>query len=158
MWTREEPKPMEPGANQQQYTPGTADAKPGEARDGRTASLGRSVMIKGTLSGSEDLTVDGHVEGRIDLPEHTLVIGPNANIEAAIVAKSVLVFGKVSGSITAHDRLDIRTGASVEGEVTCARISIQDGAGFSGKVAMGTRRPKSNGADGRATPVLAAAV
>ena len=158
MWTRDESKPADAGTYPGPSTPVGSEAKQAETRDLRTAALGRSVFIKGTVSGSEDLTVDGRVEGRIDLPEHALVIGPNATINAGIVAKSVRIFGKVTGTITAHDSLDIRTGASVEGEVTCARISIQDGAGFSGKVAMGPRRSKSNGADGRASPALAAAV
>ena len=154
MWTREEPKPTDTGTRPR---PAGVEPKQGDAREVRTATLGRSVFIKGTLSGSEDLTVDGHVEGRIDLPEYTLVIGPNAQIDAAIVAKSVLVFGRIAGTITAHDSVDIRTGASVEGELTCGRISIQDGAVFSGKVAMGKRRSKSNGADGHASSTLAAA-
>jgi len=158
MWTREEPEPTNAGANQRPSMPAAVEPKQADTREGRTASLGRSVFINGTLSGSEDLTVDGRVEGRIDLADHTLVIGPNARIDAKVVAKSVLVFGKVSGTITAHENIDIRNGASVEGELTCGRISIQDGAGFSGKVAMGKRRPKSNGADGHVSSTLSAAV
>ena len=158
MWTREDSKPTDAGMHNRPSTPAAVEPQQGQTRDARTAALGRSVFMKGTLSGSEDLTVDGRIEGRIDLPDCTLVIGPNANINAEIVAKSVLVFGKVAGTITAHDRLDIRTGASVEGKVTCARISIQDGAGFSGQVAMGTRWSTPNGADGHASPVLAATV
>ena len=129
-----------------------------DAKDPRVAALGSSILIKGTLAGSEDLTVDGRVEGRIELPAHTLTIGPNAVITAEIVAKVVTVFGTVKGNVTAHDSLEIRRGASIEGEVTCTRISIQEGAAFSGKVAMGKRRSKPNGADSDHAPILATAV
>jgi hypothetical protein len=80
-----------------------------------TATIGSSVLLKGELTSSEDLTVDGQVEGRIDLPEHSLTIGPNANIKANIAARIVLVFGTVTGNITAHEKIDLRRGASVEG-------------------------------------------
>ncbi len=147
-------------AAQTQQTPGApapaesraADAKP------RVPTLGSSVLIKGVVTASEDLTVDGRVEGRIHLPDHTLTIGPNAKIDAEIVAKVVTVFGTVRGNVTAHDRLDIRSAATVEGEVTCARIAIQDGATFGGSVSMGAtavKRPKANGADPDATHLIA---
>ena len=106
----------------------------------------------------EDRTVDGRLEGRIELPDHPRTIGPNANITAEIVAKVVMVFGAVKGNVTAHDSLDIRRGASLEGEVACTRISIQEGAAFSGRVAMGKRKSKPNGADTSVPAVLAAAV
>lgn len=141
MWNREETRNSP--ADQSHTTsrpdaPGGAAADPSRGdRQGRTATVGSSVLIKGVLTASEDLTVDGQLEGRIDLPEHTLTIGPNAKVTADIVAKVVTVFGTMSGKITANGMLDIRRGASVEGEVTCTRISIQDGASFTGKVAMG---------------------
>jgi cytoskeletal protein CcmA (bactofilin family) len=129
-----------------------ADSKP------RMPTLGSSVLIKGVVTASEDLTVDGRVEGRIHLPDHTLTIGPNAKIDAEIVAKVVTVFGTVRGNVTAHDRLDIRSAATLEGEVTCARISIQDGATFGGSVSMGAtavKKHKANGADPDATHLIA---
>jgi cytoskeletal protein CcmA (bactofilin family) len=130
-----------------------------EVREPKIATLGSSVFVKGGLIASEDLSIDGRMEGRIELPDHTLTIGPNANVKADIVAKSLIVFGTVLGTVNAKDRIDIRRGASVEGEITCTRIGIQDGASFSGKVTMGKRRGKPNGADIEETaPVLAAAV
>jgi len=104
------------------------------------ANLGRLVTVNGELTGSEDLTVDGRVEGSIDLPDHKLTIGPNANVQARIAAKVVTVFGSVVGHITARDTI-IRAGASVEGDLECDRLALQDGAHFCGKVAMGTREP-----------------
>jgi cytoskeletal protein CcmA (bactofilin family) len=91
--------------------------------------------VDGELTGSEDLTVDGRVEGSIDLPDHALTIGPNGTINARIVAKIVTVFGSVVGNITARDTT-IRKGASVQGDLVCTRLAIQDGAHFCGKVNM----------------------
>jgi len=160
MWNREEPRPTS-SVNYPPPHPTTSSApetRAPETKEGRVATLGSSILIKGTLAGSEDLTVDGRVEGRIEVPAHAVTIGPNAVITAEIVAKVVTVFGSVKGNVTAHDSLDIRRGATIEGEVTCTRISIQEGAAFSGKVAMGKRKSKSNGADTDHAPVLATAV
>jgi cytoskeletal protein CcmA (bactofilin family) len=124
---------------------GAADRSPIEAKDARAANLGRSVFVKGEVTGSEDLTLDGQVEGRIDLPNHMLTIGPNATIVADISANVVLVFGSVIGSITVRDKVDVRRGGSVEGNLTCARIAIQDGANFCAKVDMPSRRRSETG-------------
>ena len=106
----------------------------GEQKDVRVATIGISVSIKGEIKGSEDLTVDGQVEGRIDLPEHTLTIGPNATVVADINAKVVTVFGSVIGSVVAREKADIRKTASIEGSLTCGRLAVQEGAKINGKV------------------------
>jgi cytoskeletal protein CcmA (bactofilin family) len=122
------------------------------------ANLGRLVTVNGELTGSEDLTVDGRVEGSIDLSDHALTIGPNANIHARIAAKVVTVFGSVVGHISAHDAI-IRKGASVEGDLECVRLVLQEGAHFCGKVAMAGRVPLAKGGDIESdTPLLAEAV
>jgi cytoskeletal protein CcmA (bactofilin family) len=95
--------------------------------------FGRSLYVKGEVTGAEDLTIDGQLEGRIDLPDHVLTVGPNATILADVTAKVVTIFGSVIGSITAKEKIDIRKGGSVEGSVTCARLAVQDGAILSGK-------------------------
>ena len=154
MWKHDETKRPNVTQEHPASVPAAPQHRPAEVREVRVATLGSSVFIKGMLSGSEDLTVDGRVEGRIDLPEHTLTIGPNANITADIVAKFVTVFGAVKGNVTAHDRLDIRRGAAVEGEVTCMRISIQEDAAFVGKVSMGKRRGESSAAEADYASVL----
>jgi cytoskeletal protein CcmA (bactofilin family) len=110
-----------------------------EQKDVRAAAVGISVSIKGEISGSEDLTIDGQVEGRIDLPEHTLTIGPNATVVADITAKSVTIFGSVIGSITAREKADIRKAASIEGGLTCGRLSVQEGARITGTIETKTR-------------------
>ena len=96
------------------------------------AHLGKSVVIKGELSGSENLYVDGNVEGKIELRNHILTIGPNGN--AAVIAKSVVIHGKLDGAITAADRVDLRKSAVVTSDVTTQRISIEEGAFLKGKV------------------------
>jgi len=101
--------------------------------------------MKGDLSASEDLTIDGRVEGRIDLPAHSLTIGPKAHVKGIIAAKLITVYGTVSGTVTAHDKLEVLAGATVEGEIACGGIAIQEGATFSGKVSMSSRA-KGNGA------------
>lgn len=100
----------------------------------KAPALGSSVFIKGEISGAEDLTIEGEVEGKIDLPNHTLTVGPNATILATVNAKAVLVFGSVVGTINAKERVDVRKSGSIEGTVTCGRIAVQEGANVSGKV------------------------
>src|SRR5262252_7696193 len=73
-------------------------------------NLGKSVVIKGELSGSEDLTLQGQMEGKISLPEHTLTIGAQADVKADVVAKAVIVVGMVTGRVSAKDRVDINDG------------------------------------------------
>ncbi|MGA9642298.1 MAG: polymer-forming cytoskeletal protein [Terriglobales bacterium] len=98
------------------------------------ANIGRSVVIKGDVSGSEDLYIDGEVEGNIDLRSHSLTVGPNGRVKASVNAKSIVVLGKVEGSLIASDRLDLRKSAVVTGDVTTQRIAIEEGAFLKGKV------------------------
>jgi cytoskeletal protein CcmA (bactofilin family) len=98
------------------------------------ATIGKSVVIKGELSGSEDLYVDGQIDGAIDLRNHSLTVGPNGNVKANISAKAIVIQGKVDGSLTASDRLDLRKSAVVTGDVTTQRIAIEEGAFLKGKV------------------------
>ncbi len=99
-------------------------------------NIGKSVVIKGELSGSEDLTIEGHVEGRIELRENVLTIGPNGKIRAEVFAKSVIVLGEVSGNVTASEKVDIRDNGSVDGDIASPRVAIAEGAHFRGSVDM----------------------
>ena len=99
-------------------------------------NIGKSVVIKGELNGSEDLTIEGHVEGTIQLRDHVLTIGPNGRIKAQVFAKSVIVLGEVNGNITASDKVDIRDNGSVEGDLIAPRIAIAEGAHFKGSIDM----------------------
>jgi cytoskeletal protein CcmA (bactofilin family) len=130
MWNQEGPKNVE----------SIQDGRSADPKDGRAATFGTSVCVKGEIAGSEDLTVDGQVEGKINLPDHMLTIGPNATILADIIANRVTVFGSVIGTITARDKVDLRKSGSVEGTVTCGRIAVQEGAHLSGKLTTQTQR------------------
>jgi cytoskeletal protein CcmA (bactofilin family) len=99
-------------------------------------NIGKSVVIKGELNGSEDLTIEGQVEGKIELKEHALTIGPNGKIKAQVFAKSVIVLGEVHGNVTASEKVDIRDGGSVDGDIISPRVAIAEGAHFRGSVDM----------------------
>jgi cytoskeletal protein CcmA (bactofilin family) len=103
-------------------------------KTGEFAHIGKSVVIKGEVSGSEDLYVDGSVEGKIELRNHSLTVGPNGNIKADVTAKAVVIQGRLDGSVNASDRVELRKAAVVNGDVTTQRIAIEEGAFLKGKV------------------------
>jgi cytoskeletal protein CcmA (bactofilin family) len=109
--------------------------------------IGMSVIIKGELRGSEDLTVEGQIEGTIHLHDHVLTIGPNARIKAEVFAKAVIILGEVTGDVTATDKVDIRDNGSVDGNIIASRVAISEAAHFRGSVDMqrksGSARPKA---------------
>jgi len=98
--------------------------------------LGRSVVIKGELSASEDLTLYGHMDGSVKLPDHTLTIGPDADIRAEVAAKAVVIMGALTGNVTASDRVEIRATGSVTGDIASPHLAIVDGGCLQGKVEM----------------------
>jgi cytoskeletal protein CcmA (bactofilin family) len=108
------------------------------------------VVIKGELNGSEDLTVEGHVEGKIELRDHVLTIGPNGKIKAQVFAKAVIVLGEVNGNVTATEKVDIRDGGSVDGDIVSPRVAIAEGAHFRGTVDMQRKggQPQGQGQGG----------
>jgi cytoskeletal protein CcmA (bactofilin family) len=144
MWKRDDsvkpaspppPAPAVPAAAPVAQVPNTATDVRGQiGRD--MVNIGKSVVIKGELSGSEDLTVEGHVEGRIDLRENVLTIGPNGKIRAEVTAKAVVVLGEVVGNVTASEKVDIRDNGSVDGDIVSPRVAIAEGAHFRGSVDM----------------------
>ena len=103
----------------------------------RAAVIGPSLMIKGHITGSEDLEIDGKVEGPISLLEHELTVGPNAELNSEIEAVAVIIYGKVVGNVQASNRVDIKKDGSLIGGVSTARISIEDGAYFNGSIDVG---------------------
>jgi cytoskeletal protein CcmA (bactofilin family) len=96
--------------------------------------IGKSVQIKGELTGSEDLYLDGSIEGTIDLRDHSLIIGPNGKIKASITARDLVVHGKVEGNVTATGRVELRRSCTLIGDVSTQRIVIEDGAFFKGAI------------------------
>ena len=98
------------------------------------ATIGRTLFIKGEISGSEALYIDGRIEGKIIMPESRVTIGRNGKVDASIQAREVVIMGKVTGNIECSDRVDIRSEGSVSGDITTVRISVEDGAALKGGI------------------------
>ncbi|MFZ0734048.1 MAG: polymer-forming cytoskeletal protein [Candidatus Sulfotelmatobacter sp.] len=98
------------------------------------ATIGRTLVIKGEISGSESLYIDGRIEGKITMPESRVTIGRNGKVDASIQAREVVVMGKVTGNIECSDRVDIRAEGSVHGDISTTRISVEDGAALKGGI------------------------
>ena len=112
-----------------------AVAAPGApAATGEQATIGKSLVVKGEVTGSESLYIDGKVEGAITLPGNRVTVGRNGQVAANISAREIVVLGKVRGNCQASDRIDIRSEGSLTGDVIAARISIEDGAFFKGGI------------------------
>jgi cytoskeletal protein CcmA (bactofilin family) len=135
--------PFEPGV----VRPMSGAASPAAIPAGDQATIGKSLIVKGEVSGSESLFIDGKVEGAINLPGNRVTVGRNGQVAANISAREVVVLGKVRGNVHASDRVDIRSEGSLTGDVAAARISIEDGAYFKGGIDI--RKP----GDGKTGPV-----
>ena len=148
MWKRDEsvkpansPAPAAPAAPIQQTV---APPQPESRRIERdVVNIGKSVVIKGELNGSEDLTIEGQVEGKIELKDHALTIGPNGKIKAQVFAKSVIILGEVTGNVTASEKVDLRDNGSVDGDIAAPRVAIAEGAHFRGSIDMQRAGSKS---------------
>jgi cytoskeletal protein CcmA (bactofilin family) len=152
MWKRDEPaKPAAPTATPPQTvtpSPEPPVVRPsigehqraGEHQRGglerSTVNIGKSVVIKGELNGSEDLTIEGQVEGKIELRQNVLTIGANGKIKAQVFAKAVIILGEVTGNVTATEKVDIRDNGSVDGDIASPRVAIAEGAHFRGAIDM----------------------
>lgn len=104
--------------------------------DRDVVNIGKSVVIKGELSGSEDLVIEGTVEGKVELGEHVLTVGAHGKIKAEVFAKVVIVLGEVVGNIKASEKVDIRDSGSVDGDIVSPRVAIAEGAHLRGSVDM----------------------
>lgn len=136
---KEEPKPvMSPVKEVSPVSTTPQERKfepmPQESSRGTMANIGKSVVVKGELSGNEDLYIDGQVEGTIELREHNLTIGPNGRVQANITAKEVVLHGTLKGNVRAVDRVEIRKSGALIGDVVAARVMIEDGASIKGSV------------------------
>ena len=151
MWKRDEAvkpasgtttPPAGPAVQSQQSSVAAPQAEPRQQTGRDIVNIGKSVVIKGELNGSEDLTIEGQVEGKIELKDHVLTIGPNGKIKAQVFAKALIVLGEVNGNVNATDRVEIKDGGSVDGDIVAPRVAIADGAHFRGSVDM-QRKPES---------------
>jgi len=125
------------------------------------ANIGKSISIKGDLTGEEDLVVEGKVEGKIDLPQNELTIGANGNAQAELHAKTILVVGRVTGNISASERVEIQSSGVVEGDVRAPRLVVQEGARVNGSIHMGEKageqQPGAGAQPSRSAPPKVAA-
>jgi cytoskeletal protein CcmA (bactofilin family) len=147
MWKRDEAvKPTVPASSGPTPAPAppaadavrthSAPSEPQRGMERSTVNIGKSVVIKGELSGSEDLTIEGQVDGKIELRQNVLTIGPNGKIKAQVFAKSVVILGEVTGNVTASEKVDIRDNGSVDGDIAAPRVAIAEGAHFRGSIDM----------------------
>jgi cytoskeletal protein CcmA (bactofilin family) len=150
MWKREEtPRPPSSPANvvtePLTVTGGIGDTRGGEQRPMKqeSVSIGKSIVIKGEVSGSEDLTIEGQVEGKIELRDNILSVGQSGRVQAHIVAKAIVVHGEVTGNLTAAEKVEIRENGAVEGDIVAPRVAIADGAKFRGSIDMRRDEPSS---------------
>jgi cytoskeletal protein CcmA (bactofilin family) len=167
MWKRDESvKPTAPAGHAPAQQPGhtapaaeAAPTRPAPAGDPQrglekmAVNIGKSVVIKGELNGSEDLTIEGQVEGKIELRQNVLTIGANARIKAQVFAKSVIILGEVTGNVAATEKVDIRDNGSVDGDIAAPRVAIAEGAHFRGSIDM----QRAGGAPGKPPDVKAEA-
>ena len=124
-----------------------------DAVRGGAAIIGKSVVLKGQIYGREDLTIDGEVEGTVELQEHRLTIGPNGKVMATIKAREIVVLGTVHGNIETREKIDIRKEAKVVGDIRTARIVIEDGAYFKGSIDIVRAEAPKPAAQSAAQPV-----
>jgi cytoskeletal protein CcmA (bactofilin family) len=117
-----------PASNPNPFNPKTVTAPVDQA------TIGRTLTIKGEITGSEALYIDGRIEGKIVMPESRVTIGRNGKVDASIQAKEVVVMGKVTGNIDCSDRVDIRAEGSVSGDISTVRITVEDGAALKGGI------------------------
>ena len=150
MWNKQQTAAEPPAAPpvQSSSTPVVPFSSPASARLGgstprSSARLGASLEIKGHVTGSEDLQIDGKVDGPISLDGHELFVGPTAQLNSEIHAGEVVVAGKVVGNVFARGRVEIKTDGSIVGDISSARISIEDGAHFKGRIEIDPARAQS---------------
>jgi cytoskeletal protein CcmA (bactofilin family) len=117
------------------------------------AYIGKSVIIKGTVTGAEELIIDGQVDGRIEWHDQSLTIGPSAEIKAPVLAATITILGTVSGDVTASEKVDIRATGSVEGDIIAPRVVMADGALLRGRVDTPHGKPMAKAARRRPLPV-----
>jgi cytoskeletal protein CcmA (bactofilin family) len=139
MWNRETAQAEQPRAFQTPSMPAVPPAATPSEERRVVAWVGKSILFRGDLIGLEDMTIDGRVEGTIELRDHSLTVGPDAHIQAEIVAKIVTVHGSIAGTITANEAVYIHHTGSVDGNITAPRLAIADGATVKGQIETGRR-------------------
>lgn len=153
MWKPNQPAtpstpPTDPARSATPAGGASFDARSAAGAPGDQATIGKSLVVKGEISGAESLYIDGKVEGSINLPGNRVTVGRNGQVAATILAREIVVLGKIRGNCQATDRVDIRAEGSLTGDVIAARISIEDGAFFKGGIDI--RKPGADPKNGSA--------
>ena len=133
--------PEPPAARPVPVQPSHETPRPATSSVGEQASISKGLSIKGEITGTESLFIDGKIEGSINIPGNRVTVGKNGIVNASISAREIVVLGKLKGNVTATDRVDIRAEGALTGDVAAARISIEDGAFFKGGIDI--RKPDS---------------
>lgn len=131
------PAPPQPAASRpapRPAAPPAAGPAVADRANNSQAQVGKSLQLRGEITGSEDLFIDGEVEGTVELKDNNLTIGPNGNVHADVQARSIIVLGRLHGNVRAGDKVEIRKTGSLEGDLATARIIIEDGAVFRGSI------------------------
>jgi cytoskeletal protein CcmA (bactofilin family) len=144
MWNR---------STSREQSPSQAPPKPLMPERPPVAYIGKSVKIKGTVTGAEELIIDGQVDGRIEWHDQSLTIGPSAEIKAPVLAATITILGTVSGDVTASEKVDIRATGSVDGDIIAPRVVMADGALLRGRVDTARSKPMAKAAPRRPLPV-----
>lgn len=146
MWKKDETNEEDrPGASRER----SDETRAGEDRPRGTsraeqATIGSSIRIRGEVTGDEDLVIEGHVDGTVELDQHSLTVGPDGEVEASIVARLITVEGRVEGDLSAEEQIVLRSSARVEGDISAPRVVLEDGARFRGSVDMGERSERED--------------
>jgi cytoskeletal protein CcmA (bactofilin family) len=136
MWKKED-EPVEKIAPRVEAAPAPQRPAARPATSGERATIGRSITIRGDVTGDEDLLIQGRVDGSVNLREHAITVGPDGVVKASIVGRVVSIEGKVEGNISADEQIILRTSATVQGDISAPRVVLEDGAKFRGGVEMG---------------------
>lgn len=149
MWKKEEsssptPTPQPEASSRPERTRAAGGAE--------RATIGRSITIKGEVTGDEDLLIQGRVDGSVDLEQHSVTVGSEGDVKASIIGRVVMVEGRVEGNINADEQVVLRSSAWVQGDITAPRVVLEDGARFRGGIDMGDAAARDKGAGGYARP------
>lgn len=147
-------RPERERERERERAPSVASATSGTVVTGGTgerASIGRSITIRGDVTGDEDLLIQGRVEGSVDLKQHSVTVGSDGEVKASVTGRVVIVEGSVEGNIRSEEQVVLRSSARVQGDITAPRLVLEDGARFRGGVDMGEEVPEASRPSGNSS-------
>jgi len=132
--------------------PRTSSAKPAVSSTGEAATIGRSITIRGDVTGDEDLYIQGRIEGTVDLKQHSVTVGPEGRVKANIKGLMVTIEGEVDGDVRGQEQVALRSASKVTGDITAPRVVLEDGATFLGSIDMSGKPPSSHRQESKPAP------